>query len=138
MSQEKPKKKVRSKNESSDVPKKINKKVRPKGSKKSKKSKEGASPVKNWTIRILIALALVGGVAKKRGEPQTTKGKPKENPRKTQNKRILNPDNPSQQNEHQIWLGGCQKRGGEPPGNPREPSDHPGPQHTNTPLCIKK
>ena len=64
MSQEKPKKKVRSKNESSDVPKKIKKKVRPKGSKKSKKSKEGASPVKKWTIRILIALALVGGVAK--------------------------------------------------------------------------
>ena len=51
-------------------------------------------------------------MSKKRGEPQRTKGKPKENPRKNPNKRILNPDNPSQQNENQIWLGDLSKKRG--------------------------
>lgn len=58
MPQEKPKKKIRSKDNPSNVPGKRKKKVRSKGSNANK------SPVKTWTIRLLIGLALIGAFFK--------------------------------------------------------------------------
>ena len=61
MPKEKPKKKIRSKDDSSDTPKKRKKKVGSKSPKRSKGSKANKSPAKTWGIRILIVVAAIGG-----------------------------------------------------------------------------
>ena len=61
MPKEKSKKKIRSKDDSSDTPKKRKKKVGSKSPKRSKGSKANKSPAKTWAIRILVVLAAIGG-----------------------------------------------------------------------------
>ena len=61
MPKEKSKKKIQSKDDSSDTSKKRKKKVGSKSPKRSKGSKADKSPVKTWGIRTLIVLAAIGG-----------------------------------------------------------------------------
>ena len=63
MPEEKPEKKIQSKDDSLDTPKKKKKKKKKTG---SKGSGAGSSFAKKWIIRILIALAVIGGFYKMR------------------------------------------------------------------------